>query len=267
MAAARVTNEQLMAVSALYEVCAPSWAPSCSPSFSTTAPVPTLPRPAGGLSPWAAGRPQGEDWAPCCDQAQTAVLDEPDGLVEPASRLALAALAFATTSAVSPATTDPPPLRFVGLGGLTDVCRCRLRRARAPATGVSTRLAFGTQAAPAAVTATPDAAAGNTYAYVLANPLAAMLHRLHGCADVVLVLATTSAGPRLHYARSVPALAVAGLTTREADVLAHLLARRRDAEIAAALTIGETTVRSHCRAVYRKLSVANRAQLRAVFGA
>ena len=235
MAASRVPAEQLVAVSALCEV----RAPSCAPSFSTTAPVPTLPRPAGGPPHRAAGHPQGEGWVSSRDQARAAVLDEPDGLVEPASRLALAALAFTTTSAPSTAATDPPPLRFVGLGGLADVYRCRLRRVRAPAV--------------------------NTYAYVLADPLAAMLHRLHGCADVVLVLATTSAGPRLHYARPVPAPAVAGLTARETDVLAHLLARRRDVEIASALTISEATVRSHCRAVYRKLGVADRVQLLTVF--
>ena len=245
MAASRVPIARLVTVSALCEVHASSCAPcasSCaSPLFSANAPVPTLPRPAGGPSHRAAGHPRGEGWAPCRDQARAAVLDEPDGLVQPASRLALAALAFATTSAASTGAADPPLPRFVGLGGLTDVCRCRLRRARAPA--------------------------ADTYAYVLADPLAAMLHRLHGCAGVILVLATTSAGPRLHYARPVPALAGAGLTAREADVLAHLLARRRDAEIAAALTISAATVRSHCRAVYRKLGVADRAQLHAIFGA
>lgn len=51
-----------------------------------------------------------------------------------------------------------------------------------------------------------------------------------------------------------------GLTARESEVLALLAAGRRNADIAAALFISVDTVKSHLRAIFRKLGVTNRAQ-------
>jgi len=50
------------------------------------------------------------------------------------------------------------------------------------------------------------------------------------------------------------------LTPRERDVLRQLALGRSNKEIAAALTIGEETVKSHVGSVFAKLQVENRAQ-------
>ena len=51
------------------------------------------------------------------------------------------------------------------------------------------------------------------------------------------------------------------LTSREADVLAYLQQGRSNAEIAAALSVSVETVRTHARAVFRKLGVRTRRDL------
>jgi DNA-binding NarL/FixJ family response regulator len=51
-----------------------------------------------------------------------------------------------------------------------------------------------------------------------------------------------------------------GLSEREIEVLAKLGEGLSDMEIAAALVISEATVKTHLRAIYRKLGVRNRAQ-------
>jgi len=53
------------------------------------------------------------------------------------------------------------------------------------------------------------------------------------------------------------------LTPREAEVLELLQAGRSNAEIAAALTVGVETVRTHARNIYRKLGVRTRRELSA----
>ena len=50
------------------------------------------------------------------------------------------------------------------------------------------------------------------------------------------------------------------LTPRERDVLRQLALGRSNKEIAAALLIGEETVKSHVGGVFAKLQVENRAQ-------
>jgi DNA-binding NarL/FixJ family response regulator len=57
-----------------------------------------------------------------------------------------------------------------------------------------------------------------------------------------------------------PALMHEELTPRERDVLRQLALGRSNKEIAAALTIGEETVKSHVGSVFAKLQVENRAQ-------
>lgn len=58
----------------------------------------------------------------------------------------------------------------------------------------------------------------------------------------------------------VEALDAAGLTEREADVLAHLALGKSNGEIAAALYLGESTVKTHVSNVLRKLGVRDRIQ-------
>ena len=55
--------------------------------------------------------------------------------------------------------------------------------------------------------------------------------------------------------------AAAGLTRREQEVLALMLARRTNAQIAQELFIGVVTVKTHVRGVLGKLGVARRGDL------
>jgi DNA-binding NarL/FixJ family response regulator len=50
-----------------------------------------------------------------------------------------------------------------------------------------------------------------------------------------------------------------GLTQRESEVLANLVAGLSNRAIAGKLVLGEETIKSHVRAIYRKLSVGDRA--------
>jgi DNA-binding NarL/FixJ family response regulator len=51
-----------------------------------------------------------------------------------------------------------------------------------------------------------------------------------------------------------------GLSLRESEVLAHVVAGRSNREIAEALYVGAETVKTHVRSVLRKLGVANRTE-------
>ncbi|MDQ3932516.1 MAG: response regulator transcription factor [Actinomycetota bacterium] len=55
-----------------------------------------------------------------------------------------------------------------------------------------------------------------------------------------------------------------GLTQRESEVLALLVAGRSNRAIAAELVVSEETVKSHTRSIYQKLAVSDRAQAVAV---
>jgi DNA-binding CsgD family transcriptional regulator len=132
--------------------------------------------------------------------------------------------------------------QLVGVHGLLGVAHCPLRRAaHVPSAGVAP--------APAAVL------------YVMADPLAAELHRLHGCADLACVFWPGEGGGRLEPLAWPGRLESAGLTPREVDVLALLLARRTNDEIAAHLVLSLATVRAHCRAVLRKMGARDRRHL------
>lgn len=63
--------------------------------------------------------------------------------------------------------------------------------------------------------------------------------------------------------RSATATNPAGLTSREAEVLALLAAGLSNSEIAARLVLSGRTVDNHVSAIFRKLGVANRAEARA----
>ena len=125
--------------------------------------------------------------------------------------------------------------------GLLGVAHCPLRRAG--------------HASPAAAAPPLDVL------YVAADPLAAELHRLHGCADLACVFWPGEGGGRLEPLAWPGRLESAGLTPREADVLALLLARRTNDEIAAELVLSPSTVRAHCRAVLRKMNARDRRHL------
>jgi len=140
-------------------------------------------------------------------------------------------------------------LRFVGVHGLVGVAACPLRRRE---------LATPSPTEPYAVR---TRGSSTTVLYVLRDYLAAELHRLHRCADHFCVFVPDDRGGRLEPLARPGRLEIAGLTPREADVLALLLARRTNPEIAQQLVLSEATVRAHCRAVLRKVGAVNRRAL------
>jgi DNA-binding CsgD family transcriptional regulator len=219
-------------------------------------PTPTLPPRAGGPVPPAAGpSPDGERTgshqaaagsppaaATFAEPAAVLLpveLDEPDELLAPLVVQALATLGYDAALQVQEPVGALPSMRFVSLGGVAEVACCRVRSARRQHT---------------------SAARPFTVAYAVRDGLTATLHCLHGCADLYVVLEAGAAGPQFAYLRPHP-VAAAGLTAREADVLALLLARRTNSEIAATLVVAPATVRAHCRAILRKFAVADRRTL------
>jgi DNA-binding CsgD family transcriptional regulator len=220
-------------------------------------PIPTLPPRAGGPVPPAAGpsfRGEGVGSRQIAPMLLPVELDEPDELLAPLVRQALATLGYEAVPPVGPCAAagvvhegapepqDPagaPSMRFVALGSVAEVACCRARSARRQPTSATRPF---------------------TVAYAVRDELIATLHCLHGCADLYVVLEAGAAGPQFAYLRPHPA-AAAGLTAREADVLALLLARRTNSEIAATLVVAPATVRAHCRAILRKVAVADRRTL------
>ncbi len=71
------------------------------------------------------------------------------------------------------------------------------------------------------------------------------------------------AAPHLPPSQAIPA-AFAGLTARETEVLAHLVANRTNAEIAATLFISEKTVSLHVSNLLRKTSTGSRREVAAL---
>ncbi len=90
-----------------------------------------------------------------------------------------------------------------------------------------------------------------------AAPLKVRVEEL--AASVRISLAT----PRLPTSGAVPA-AFTGLTARETEVLAHLLANRTNAEIAEALFISEKTVSVHVSNLLRKTDTGSRREVAAL---
>ena len=71
------------------------------------------------------------------------------------------------------------------------------------------------------------------------------------------------ATPRIPTSEAVPA-AFTGLTAREKEVLAHLVANRTNAEIAEALFISEKTVSVHVSNLLRKTETGSRREVAAL---
>lgn len=168
-------------------------------------------------------------------------VQEDDPLVRDAVARALAGSGAAALECAQ--AGDGGERQLVGVHGLLGVARCPLRRA-------------GRSSGAGRVSPGPTAVL-----YVLADPLAAELHRLHGCSDLACVFWPEEGGGRFEPLAWPGRLESAGLTPREADVLALLLARRTNDEIAAQLVLSSSTVRAHCRAVLRKLGARDRRHL------
>jgi len=79
--------------------------------------------------------------------------------------------------------------------------------------------------------------------YVTGRPLTAAAHAAHGCCTQVMELVALRDGPAFRVLAVPPALEAARLTTREADVLALVLAGASDRRIAAALGIAPSCAR------------------------
>jgi DNA-binding CsgD family transcriptional regulator len=167
-------------------------------------------------------------------------VQEDDPLVRDAVARALAGSGAAALGRAQ--AGDGRRRQLIGVHGLLGVACCPLRRAGQSAAG---RVAPGATAV----------------LYVMGDPLAAELHRLHGCSDLACVFWPEEGGGRFEPLAWPGRLESAGLTPREADVLALLLARRTNDEIAAQLVLSSSTVRAHCRAVLRKLGARDRRHL------
>jgi DNA-binding CsgD family transcriptional regulator len=180
-----------------------------------------------------------------------ALVDEFDELVAPHARHAVELLGYrvlpARQTVVVPgapaSTSDDPAARFVGAHGLDGVVSCRVK------------YRLGLSAPQAAF----------TVVYVARDEVVAALHRLHRCADVVVVLRHTPTGAQFHHVPWPSLFEHAGVTAREAEVLALLLARRTNAEIAQRLVVSPATVRAHCRSIFCKLGAGGRRDLWARF--
>lgn len=99
--------------------------------------------------------------------------------------------------------------------------------------------------------------------YGVAHTAVLAAHRRHGCVDLVLALRALAGAPRFLHLPVDDPLVAAGVTRREADVLVLLLAGAGTAQVAATLGVSLATVRSHVRALLRRLGAADRRALRA----
>ena len=176
------------------------------------------------------------------DHLPPAVVLEPDPFVRPAVEDAVRRLGF------RPAL-EPAPVVFVDLA----------RMGACPAPG-----GVGPPSVP--VRDQPggwgSSAAPTVIGFVAGRPLTGVAHLLHGCCSEVLELRPGPDGVAFGPLALPPALAAAGLTPREADVLALLLLGLSGCRIATLLGVTPSTVRTHARAVLRKVGVADRRTLR-----
>ena len=197
-----------------------------SPSTDRVAPHPHPSRGTGGPRQRAAGRVHRGDGGPfLADGRRAALLLEPDPLLRPVAENAVRQLGF------EPGVV-PAPVLFLNLGGL-QTCPWR---------------------------AAPEGAI--VVGYVAGRPLTAAAHFFHDCCAQVLELRATARGPQFTALILPPALASAPLTVREADVLALLLVGATDRAAAAALGVAPATIRTHARALFRKVGAADRHELR-----
>lgn len=250
--------------------------PGPVPQVSREAPTPDLPRGAGGPLRRAAGR----DSRPRRPAPAVALVLEPDPLARLLVEPAVAALGFAPVrvpAAAQPFAGEDPSVRAACPG-------CAARSDRAGPSGCG-RSPGGVPAASAvfisvdavddcrrAVAAArrlvaPDCSVAPPPLVVAygAGPAAVLAaHRAHRCADAVLMLRASAAGPCLDHPPAHDAVSGAGLSGREADVLVLLLRGLSTPAIADVLGVAHSTARSHCRAVLRKVGAGDRRALRAL---
>ncbi len=198
-------------------------------------PTPHLPRGAGGPPQRAAGR--------VLPERPAALVLEPDPLARLLVVPAVAALGFRVAEGASACGAGlAPSVVFVSLAQADD-CRRVCAEARRASPGDSGLLVAGYGAC----------SAGLLFA-----------HRAHRCADLVLRLTAPAGLPRFAHLPAADAVAAAGLTEREADVLVLLLRGLTTAAVGARLCVSASTARTHCRAVLRKLGAGDRRALRAL---
>jgi DNA-binding CsgD family transcriptional regulator len=176
------------------------------------------------------------------DPTRAALVLEPDRLRRLLIVQAVASLGFVVAREVAAAAGGTSPAAvFLPLDGAND-CGRAVAEARDLAVPGALVAGYGTGAA-----------------------LLLAAHRAHRCADLVLLLTATADGsPCLHYLPCGDPVAAAGLTAREADVLILLLHGLTTRAVASRLCVAESTARTHCRAVLRKLGTSDRAALRAL---
>jgi DNA-binding CsgD family transcriptional regulator len=214
-----------------------------------SAPDPTLPVGAGGPLRRAAGwvpPPAKPPAAEVAARLAPACVADPDPLRRLHAAAAAMALGFCVVAgtpggAVAGALVDvsAATVRFIPLDE-PDLCpRCGERPPADAHPGAPLLVGYG----------------------ALAGALVA--HRRHRCADLVLQLVVAGGGARFAQLPVVSCLDAAGVTPREADVLALVLAGAPGPAIAGRLCVSPATVRAHVRALLRKLGAPDRVTLRA----
>ncbi len=211
------------------------------------APIPHLPRGAGGPLRRAAGRVSRRE----------AVVLETDPLRRLLVAPAVEALGLQVRDESAPAAAHVAAAIFLPLE-VVDHCPRVCAKARAlRRTAKLTATDAGTVRTPACRDARPL-----VVGYGAGPPALLAAHRLHRCADLVLLLTAEAGRPCFAHLPAVDPVVEAGLTAREADVLVLLLDGLTTPAVAERLGVSVSTARSHCRAVLRKFGVGDRRALR-----
>ncbi|GEM_PF-3168917 len=210
------------------------------------------------------------------DSVVSAEVVESDTLIRRCAERAAATLVESWGQAPScdgSGTVRPVRLQLVGIHGLEAVAACPLLRAPRPSPGsecacrsgkvdrsLPRTAVRGTGGADPAVCGATGTVSRQTVVYTLRDRLTAEMHLVHGCAAAA-ILWPGERQDELELLSWPTRLAAFGLTVREVDVLALVLARFTDDEVAERLVVSRTTVRAHARALQRKLGVAGRRDL------
>lgn len=211
------------------------------------------------------------------DIVVSAEVVEPDTLIRRCAESAAATLVESwaqTPACAGSGEARPVRLRLVGVHGLEAVAACPLLGKAHPAPDPARPVRSGkpgpwsprtasrrTGSAAPAVGGSTGTVSRQTVVYTLRDRLTAEMHLVHGCADAAAVLWPGERQDELELLSWPTRLAAFGLTVREVDVLALVLARFSDDEVAERLVVSRTTVRAHVRALQRKLGFGGRRDL------
>ncbi|TNF23165.1 MAG: LuxR family transcriptional regulator [Deltaproteobacteria bacterium] len=172
----------------------------------------------------------------------TATADRPPRVDE--AQLRKLGASLAATRALAAASLGPHALAILTPDGAVDHATADARRVLEGPTGAALRLALSNGGLPEVVSL---------------GPLLAWLTRVDSASSHRVVA-------RLELSRALPLSPVGALSRRQREVAELAAAGHRVTDIAHALGCRETTVKTHLRAVYATLGVANRVELLQLLG-